>query len=119
MSTEHSHRLVLELQAAACVRAGWVRAPGPLPQRRVDPFPLGVLDEDSPAWIVGATPTFTFPGESVPTVAQVGLGQNGLALWRSERPLRLQSTRAGSRLLVTFTRRRRWSSTVCRAARSR
>ena len=71
------------------------RVPGPLPQRRVDPFPLGVLDEDSPEWIVGATPTFTFPGESVETVAQVGLGQNGLALWRSERPLRLQSTRAG------------------------
>jgi hypothetical protein len=71
------------------------RVPGPLPQRRVDPFPLGVLDEDSPAWIVGATPTFTFPGESVETVPQVGLGQNGLALWRSERPLRLQTTRAG------------------------
>jgi hypothetical protein len=71
------------------------RVPGPLPQRRVEPFPLGVLGEDSPAWVVGATPTFTFPGELVATAAQVGLGQNGLALWRSGRPLRLQTTRAG------------------------
>ena len=71
------------------------KVPGPLPQRRVDPFPLGVLDEDSPKWIVGGTPVFTFPGESVATVAQVGLGQTGLALWRSGRPLRLQSVRAG------------------------
>jgi hypothetical protein len=71
------------------------RVPGPLPQRRVEPFPDGVLSEDSPAWIVGATPTFTFPGELVTTVAQVGLGQNGLALWRSRRPLRLESVRAG------------------------
>ena len=71
------------------------RVPGPLPQRRVEPFPLGVLSEDSPDWIVGAAPTFTFPGESITTVAQVGLGQNGLTLWRSGRPLRLQTTRAG------------------------
>ena len=71
------------------------RVPGPLPQRRVDPFPSGVLEEDSPTWIVGATPTFSFPGELVTTVPQVGLGQNGLALWRSGRPLRLQTTRAG------------------------
>jgi len=71
------------------------KVPGPLPQRRVDPFPLGVLDEDSPAWIVGAAPTFTFPGESVATVAQVGLEQNGLSLWRRGQPLQLQSVRAG------------------------
>ncbi len=77
------------------VLAGAKKVPGPLPQRRVDPFPTGVLDEDSPKWIVGGTPVFTFPGESVATVAQVGLGQTGLALWRSGQPLRLQSVRAG------------------------
>ncbi|MEP7334440.1 MAG: glycosyltransferase family 39 protein [Actinomycetota bacterium] len=72
------------------------RVPGPMPQRRVDPFPLGELGgDDSPTWVVGATPTFTFPGEAVATVSQVGLGQNGLTLWRSERPLRLQTAREG------------------------
>ena len=71
------------------------RVPGPLPQRRVEPFPLGELAEDSPAWVVGAIPAFTFPGEAVATIAQVGLAQSGLALWRSERPLRLQTVRTG------------------------
>jgi Dolichyl-phosphate-mannose-protein mannosyltransferase len=71
------------------------RVPGPVPQRRVDPFPLGELADDSPEWIVGATPTFTFPGEAVASVVQVGLAQSGLALWRTERPLRLQTIRAG------------------------
>ena len=71
------------------------RVPGPLPQRRVEPFPLGVLADDSPSWVVGATPTFTFPGEAVATVAQVGLAQSGLALWRTERPLRLHTIRVG------------------------
>ena len=76
------------------------RVPGPMPQQRVEPFPLGELAADSPAWVVGATPTFTFPGEPVATITQVGLGQNGLTLWRSESPLRLQTRarrRAGQR----------------------
>ena len=71
------------------------RVPGPMPQQRVEPFPLGELAPDSPAWVVGATPTFTFPGEPVATITQVGLGQNGLTLWRSESPLRLQTARVG------------------------
>jgi hypothetical protein len=71
------------------------RVPGPMPQERVEPFPLGEFAPDSPAWVVGATPTFTFPGDPVATIEQVGLGQNGLTLWRSESPLRLQTARAG------------------------
>jgi hypothetical protein len=71
------------------------RVPGPLPQRRVEPFPLGVLAEDSPTWVVGATPTFTFFGEAVATISQVGMTQNGLTLWQNDSPLRLQTVRTG------------------------
>ncbi len=71
------------------------RVPGPLPQQRVDPFPLGVIAEDTPSWIVAASPTFTFRGEAVATVAQVGLTQAGLTLWQNGQPLRLQTVRAG------------------------
>lgn len=71
------------------------KVPGPLPQQRFDPVPDGVLDEDLSASVVAATPTFTFPGETVASVAQVGLGQNGLALWRSDQPLRLRTVREG------------------------
>ena len=68
------------------------RVPGPLPQQRV---PRGEPAADSPAWVVAATPTFTFPGELVATISQVGLAQNGLALWRSRSPVRLQTVRTG------------------------
>lgn len=68
------------------------RVPGPLPQQRVPP---GEPAADSPAWILAATPTFTFPGELVATISQVGLAQNGLALWRSRSPVRLQTVRTG------------------------
>ena len=71
------------------------RVPGPLLQQRADPFPLGVLAEDTPSWIVAAAPTFTFRGEAVETIAQVGLTQSGLTLWRNGRPLRLQTVRTG------------------------
>jgi hypothetical protein len=71
------------------------RVPGPLPQQRVEPFPLGELASDSPSWVIGATPTFTFAGEAVATITQVGLTQNGLTLWRSESPLQLQTVRTG------------------------
>ena len=71
------------------------RVPGPLPEQSFDPDPDGVLGEDSPGWVVAATPTFTFPGETVAAVTQVGLEQNGLALWRSDQPLSLRTVRAG------------------------
>jgi hypothetical protein len=71
------------------------RVPGPMPQQRVEPFPDGELAADSPGWVVGGTPTFTFAGDPVTTVTQVGLVQNGLTLWRSESPLRLQTVRTG------------------------
>ena len=69
--------------------------PGPMPQERVDPFPDGELAPDSPASVVGATPTFTFQGDPVSTITQVGLGQNGLTLWHGESPLRLGTARTG------------------------
>jgi Dolichyl-phosphate-mannose-protein mannosyltransferase len=71
------------------------RVPGPIPQQRVEPFPLGELAPNSSGWVVGATPTFTFPGDPVATITQVGLGQGGLTLWRSESPLQLRTSRLG------------------------
>jgi hypothetical protein len=71
------------------------RVPGPIPQQRVEPFPLGELASDSPSWVIAATPTFTFPGEAVATITQVGLTQSGLTLWRNDKPLRLATVRTG------------------------
>ena len=71
------------------------RVPGPLPQQRVDPFPAGVLGDHAATSVVGPAPTFTFDGEAVASITQVGLVQAGLTLWRSEQPVRLRTVRTG------------------------
>lgn len=71
------------------------RVPGPLPQRRFDPFPTGVLGEGGANWVVGPAPTFTFDGEAAASITQVGLVQAGLTLWRSAQSLQLQTVRTG------------------------
>ena len=70
------------------------RVPGPLPQQRVEPFPHGSFPRTR---LMGRRrdANFTFPGEPVATITQVGLGQNGLTLWRSGSPLKLQTARVG------------------------
>ena len=68
--------------------------PGPLPQTRVDPFPLGELADDAPPDVVGST-AFTFRGDPVASVDQVGLIHRGLVLWRTEPPLRLSTILVG------------------------
>jgi hypothetical protein len=76
------------------VLEGAKRVPGPLPQSRVDPFPLGTLADDAPPYVLGST-AFTFQGESTVSLDQVGLVQRGLVLWRADPPLRLRTVRTG------------------------
>ena len=68
--------------------------PGPLPQTRVDPFPFGELADDAPPDVVGST-AFTFRGDPVASVDQVGLIHRGLVLWRTDPPLRLSTILVG------------------------
>ena len=76
------------------VLEGAKRVPGPLPQTRVDPFPVGVLADDAPPYVLGST-AFTFRGEATASLDQVGLVQRGLVLWRSDPPLRLRTVLTG------------------------
>jgi hypothetical protein len=70
------------------------RVPGPLPQSRVDPFPLGELAETAPPYVVAST-ALAFPGSALIAVDQTGLFQRGLVLWETEPPLRLRSSLTG------------------------
>ena len=70
------------------------RVPGPLPQARVDPFPFGELDDRPPPYVLAST-AFTFAGEALGSVDQVGLFQRGLVLWRVEPPLRIRTILTG------------------------
>lgn len=76
------------------VLEGQRRVPGPLPQTRVDPFPFGELADDAPPDVVGST-AFTFRGDPVASVDQVGLIHRGLVLWRTDPPLRLSTILVG------------------------
>ncbi len=73
---------------------GTRRVPGPLPQQRVDPFPLGRLADDAPPNVVGST-AFTFLGRPTASIEQSGLIHRGLVLWEVEPPLRLSTIMVG------------------------
>ena len=73
---------------------GTRRVPGPMPQRKVDPFPLGELASDAPPNVVGST-AFTFIGRPTASVEQFGLIHKGLVLWEVEPPLRLSTVLVG------------------------
>jgi Dolichyl-phosphate-mannose-protein mannosyltransferase len=76
------------------VLEGTRKVPGPMPQRFVDPFPLGQLADDAPPNVVGST-AFTFTGRPITSVEQFGLIHRGLVLWDVEPPLRLSTVLIG------------------------
>jgi hypothetical protein len=74
--------------------------PGPLPQKRVGVEPDGTLTLPTgrlnpPAYAVIST-KFTLIGQSVAQIAQQGLRQGGLALWRVSPPLRISTWTTGA-----------------------
>ena len=73
---------------------GASRVPGPMPQRMVDPFPLGELAAGAPPNVLGST-AFTFTGRPIASVEQSGLIHRGLVLWKTEPPLRLSTVAVG------------------------
>lgn len=71
------------------------RVPGPLPQRPVAPASDGALGvDDVPPFLVAST-ALTFFGTAVEIMAQQGLVQRGLVLWRVTPPLRLSTALTG------------------------
>ncbi|HEV8686418.1 MAG TPA: glycosyltransferase family 39 protein [Gaiellaceae bacterium] len=73
---------------------GTKRVPGPLPQERVAPAADGTLAPDPPPFLLAST-AFTFFGARAATIAQTGLVQKGLVLWRVQPPLRLSTVLTG------------------------
>ena len=69
------------------------RVPGPLPQDRVSARSDGSL-LSGPDYVVGST-AFTFFGERVAEIAQQGLVQRGLVLWRVDGPTRISTVTTG------------------------
>jgi hypothetical protein len=69
------------------------RVPGPLPQDSVSARSDGALLAGAD-YVVGST-AFTFFGERVAEIAQQGLVQRGLVLWRIDGPVRLSTLTTG------------------------
>ncbi|MBA3364268.1 MAG: hypothetical protein H0U03_00565 [Actinobacteria bacterium] len=77
------------------------RVPGPLPQRRVDVLGDGRVvlpgGAAAPSRYVVASTVYTFVGSPVKSIAQEGIEQAGLVLWRLDPPFRLSTAMSGVR----------------------